>query len=104
MFSLNMRDINVMGDVSIESLAIQTDGYSGADIHLLCREASMHPMRRLIEGRSPQDIQLMRQEGLLASPAVSYDDFLLAIQNIRPSVSSTDLQRFNEWDAAFGSR
>ena len=104
MFSLNLRDINVTDDVNVGALARQTEGYSGADIHLLCREASMQPMRRLIEGRSPQEIQRMRQEGVLASPTVHMADFQDAIRNTRPSVSASDLRQFSEWDKAFGSR
>lgn len=37
-------------DVDLDKVASATDGYSGADMNLLCREASMMPMRRLIEG------------------------------------------------------
>ena len=104
LIELNLKDINVTQDVGIGELARQTEGYSGADIHLLCREASMQPMRRLIEGRSPLEIQRMRQEGVLASATVSLADFQLAIQNTRPSVSASDLRQFSEWDESFGSR
>lgn len=76
-FALNLRDISVQGDVVVSQLASATHGYSGADIHLVCREASMMPMRRLIEGKSPIEIQAMRDGGQLASPTVTMRDFEL---------------------------
>eukprot|EP01041_Mallomonas_annulata_P005654 gene5654-11405_t len=36
-------------DLPFEHLAVRTEGYSGADIELLCREAAMRPVRRLMD-------------------------------------------------------
>lgn len=35
MFILNLRGINVLQDVRTDTLARETEGYSGADIHLV---------------------------------------------------------------------
>lgn len=35
-------------DVSLEALAEKTDGYSGADVFLVAKEAAMRPLRRLM--------------------------------------------------------
>lgn len=40
-----------------------SDGYSGADIKMLCRDAAMAPMRRAIAGKSPDDIRRMKESG-----------------------------------------
>ena len=77
--------------------------YSGADIHLVCREASMMGMRRLLLDKTPQDIQHMRNEGKLTSPPVSANDLKAAISRTRPSVSAEDTARFEEWGSMFGS-
>ena len=45
-------------DVDLAAVADATEGYSGADMNLLCREASMMPMRRLIEGKDPAELQV----------------------------------------------
>ena len=41
LFSICLRDIPVSDQINVASLAVLTEGYSGADIHLICREASM---------------------------------------------------------------
>lgn len=103
MLQLNLKGINLHPDVSINELAHATDGYSGADMHLVCREAAMIPMRRLIEDKSPQDIMDMQQQGLLTSPSLTMRDMEQAIANTRPSVSTDELGHFQAWDDHFGS-
>ena len=95
--------IPVERGVSIEELAARTNRFSGADIHLLCREASMMPMRRLLVGKTPDDILRMRSEGLLRAPAVTMADFNAAVLRTNPSVSDGDITRFSKWEAEFGS-
>ncbi len=41
LFKINLRDINVSDDVQPEQLASMTDGYSGADITNVCRDAAL---------------------------------------------------------------
>lgn len=54
-------------EISYETLVEKTEGYSGSDIRLVCKEAAMQPLRRLMtvlearqdqtqeEGMNPQD-------------------------------------------------
>lgn len=70
LFKLCLKDIPLSIDVDIESLASCSDGYSGADVHIVCREASMMPMRRLLSMLSPTEIQNLRQSGELSIPKV----------------------------------
>eukprot|EP00501_MAST-03F_sp_TOSAG23-6_P000353 GSMAST32.ASY1.ANO1.360.1 assembled CDS len=76
-------------DLSVAKLANQTEGLSGSDIRVVCREASMMPMRRLISKCSPQDFAL--------------SDFSDAISKTRYSVSPELCTRFKEWEKTFGS-
>ena len=46
MFNINMKGIKLQEDVDLDKLVKLTDGYSGADIANVCREASLMQMRR----------------------------------------------------------
>lgn len=103
MFRLNLSEVPTEDDVDIASLGRATDGYSGADIHIVCREASMKGMRRLLTNKTPQQIQEMRAAGELETPPVSAADLEEALGSTRPSVSVADIARFQEWEKEFGS-
>jgi ATP-dependent 26S proteasome regulatory subunit len=66
-----MRDIAVDDDVNVERLADLTDGFSCADIRIICKEASMMPMRNMLEQSSLTQIESMRNDGSLSLPKVS---------------------------------
>lgn len=105
MFSICLRDIPVDPNINIAELAVATDGYSCADIHIVCREASMAPMRKLLATYSPERIKRLRANGLLSEiPRVEAGDFNAAIRNTKPSVGSTSIFRFEQWDTDFGSK
>ena len=86
----------------LQLLAAMTDGYSGADVKMVCRDAAMAPMRRSIAGKSAEEVRRMKERGEL-DVSVSYRDFEDAIRRIQPSVSSRDAARYEEWTAAHGS-
>jgi katanin p60 ATPase-containing subunit A1 len=71
MFSKCLSSIAASQDITVSSLAEMTAGYSGADIHLVCREAAMMPMRRLLSMYSPIELNTMKLEGFLNIPMVS---------------------------------
>ncbi len=64
-------------DVDLQKLAELTEGYSGADIEGLCREAAMAAVR----------------DDWKAKP-VSMSHFKAAMEEIRPSISEQDLKRY----------
>jgi transitional endoplasmic reticulum ATPase len=47
-FKIHTRNMNLAEDVSLEELAKKTEGYTGADIEALCREAAMLAVRESI--------------------------------------------------------
>eukprot|EP00927_Polykrikos_kofoidii_P035940 TRINITY_DN30420_c0_g1_i1.p1 TRINITY_DN30420_c0_g1~~TRINITY_DN30420_c0_g1_i1.p1 ORF type:complete len:580 (-),score=102.05 TRINITY_DN30420_c0_g1_i1:182-1921(-) len=106
MFRHHLQSICVGESVDMAELAARTANYSGADIQLICRDASMNPMRRLIDGLSPVELISLRDEGKLSpgSVPVEMDDFQSALQGIQPSVSLSDCQRFLDWSKEFGSK
>ena len=81
----------------VEEVAVLLDGYSGSDTFNLCREAAMEPIRELMNS--------MRKEGTeQKSPReVRKQDFRLAMNQIRKSVSQKDLKDYEVWNEAYGS-
>eukprot|EP00633_Aureoumbra_lagunensis_P005293 CAMPEP_0197318600 /NCGR_PEP_ID=MMETSP0891-20130614/51759_1 /TAXON_ID=44058 ORGANISM="Aureoumbra lagunensis, Strain CCMP1510" /NCGR_SAMPLE_ID=MMETSP0891 /ASSEMBLY_ACC=CAM_ASM_000534 /LENGTH=452 /DNA_ID=CAMNT_0042809147 /DNA_START=1 /DNA_END=1359 /DNA_ORIENTATION=+ len=109
LFRINMKDVEMLDDVNLQCLAQQTDGYSGADIANVCRDAAMMSVRRIMEaararGLSGTDMQrelVANQEKL--SAAVSQQDFLNAIAKVHRSVGQADLKRYADWSKEFGA-
>ena len=70
-----------------------TEGYSGADITNVCRDASMMPMRRKLLSSSfdINKIHAMQEE---IDVPLTMADFKEAIRNIQKSVSHEQLTSF----------
>ncbi len=58
-------------------------------------------MRRLIEGKRPDEIKNLAKEEL-ELPA-TYADFLSALKKCSKSVSASDLEKYETWMGEFGS-
>lgn len=54
----------------VDHCATQTNGYSSADIFIVCKDAAMMPMRRLMTTTSMMQLQVQRAQGTLAIPQV----------------------------------
>ena len=76
-FKVHTKNMPLEKDVNFDALAEMTDGYSGADIEGLCREAAMTAVR----------------DDWKAKP-VSMNHFELALEETRPSLSPKDMERF----------
>lgn len=46
LFKINLKEIKLDENINWELLVKKTDGYSGADIANVCRDAAMMPMRK----------------------------------------------------------
>ncbi|KAI3640875.1 hypothetical protein MIR68_001753 [Amoeboaphelidium protococcarum] len=102
LLKINLKDVKISDDVDLQQLAEKLDGYSGADITNVCRDAAMMPMRRAIEGLSTDQIKQL-DKASIKECAVLKSDFESSIGKIQPSVSSKDVTRYEEWAAEFGS-
>ena len=92
--TLLSREPNTLSDEDMDQIIDGTKGYSGADIRALCTEAAMLPLRDI------QDIRDIMAESLRE---LNLQDFLEAIANVKPTVSTDDLDKLKEWNQQFGS-
>jgi len=95
MFDIHTKEIPLEPDVNFDELAKITEGYTGSDIAMLCREAIMIPIREL------------DREGILTEDTqprdVKRDDFITAMARIKPVVTPDELRKFEEWNDEFGA-
>jgi vacuolar protein-sorting-associated protein 4 len=95
MFMIHTEGIPLEADVNFSELAKITEGYTGSDIALLCREAIMIPIREL------------DKVGALSDEAEPRDvmraDFIEAMSKMKPVVSPDELRKFEEWNDQFGA-
>ncbi|CAF0777094.1 unnamed protein product [Brachionus calyciflorus] len=101
LLKLNLKDVDLDDDVDLNEIAQKLDGYSGADITMVCRDASMMAMRLKIEGLTIEQIQTMSKDDL--NLPTKMNDFMHVLTRINPSVSKNDLQRYEQWMKEFGS-
>ncbi|KAG9462197.1 hypothetical protein GDO78_014744, partial [Eleutherodactylus coqui] len=92
---LMSRENGSLSEKEVEAIVLQTEGFSGADMTQLCREAALGPIRSLhatdISTISPDHVR-----------AIAYIDFQNAFQTVRPSVSKQDLEVYERWNTTFG--
>ncbi|XP_044512831.1 fidgetin-like protein 1 [Gracilinanus agilis] len=79
----------------ITQIVKQSDGFSGADMTQLCREASLGPIRSL----KTIDIATVTPDQVRP---ITFIDFENAFQTVRPSVSLKDLELYENWNKTFG--
>ena len=58
LFENSLKSVNLSDGVDLEVLAQKAEGYSGADITSVCRDASMIGVRQKMIGRSATEIQV----------------------------------------------
>ncbi|XP_076064208.1 katanin p60 ATPase-containing subunit A-like 2 [Oratosquilla oratoria] len=81
-------------------LASISDGYSGSDIKVVCKEAAMTCLRKVfsvLEDFSVEDDQLPE----LQLEAITMADVEAALSRTRPAQSNS--QKYSEWHSKFGS-
>nr|ACO08894.1 Katanin p60 ATPase-containing subunit A-like 1 [Osmerus mordax] len=101
LLKISLREVDVSDDVDLTLIADKIQGFSGADITNVCRDASMMAMRRGIQGLSPEEIRALSRDEL--QMPVTMEDFTLTLRKISKSVSAADLEKYEAWMAEFGS-
>ncbi|KAJ4831128.1 Fidgetin-like protein 1, partial [Turnera subulata] len=103
LFKLSKEEIDTIcnlteGYKSGHLVIVVLTGYSGSDMKNLVKDASMGPLREALR----QGIEITKLEKEDMRP-VTLLDFENALQEVRPSVSSSELGTYEEWNKQFGS-
>ena len=95
-FAVHTRDKPLADGVDLNSLARRTDGYVGADIEAVAREASMAATREFINSVDPEDIG-----DSVENVRVTMDHFEHAMGEVGPSVTDETKERYDEIEERF---
>ena len=92
-------------NVPFEQLAVETEGFSGSDMRILCREAAMYPLRDAMRDVDMSDVANFKVGSITDEQLrpISFQDLIRATSEVRASVSKDDLKGYVEWNKTFGS-
>jgi len=95
-FEVHTRDKPLADDVDLDDLAARTDGYVGADIEAVAREASMAASREFIASVDPGDV-----DDTVGNVRVTMDHFEQALDEVGPSVDEETREEYEEIEERF---
>ncbi len=91
-FKIHLKGKPLAEDVNIDELAEKTDGYTGADIEAVCREAGMLAIREAIKPNMTRE----EAKKVAESIKISKRHFEEALKKVRPSLTKDDLERYRK--------
>ncbi|XP_039698181.1 katanin p60 ATPase-containing subunit A-like 2 isoform X4 [Pteropus medius] len=95
------RALELRTELEYSVLSQETEGYSGSDIKLVCREAAMRPVRKIfnaLENHQSESSTLPR----IQLDTVTTADFLDVLAHTKPSAKNLT-QRYSAWQSEFES-
>ena len=109
MFKINLKGVTVDKNVDMDELVKLSEGYSGADINSVCREASLMQMRDALSGNKGKlkitqlKMNLNGSFLLKLDAPITQQNFLDALKNIKPSVSKADIKKHEQFRDEYGN-
>lgn len=101
-FDINLKSVTVAPNINWDKLVKLTDGYSGADLANVCRDAAMEPMRRKLDSTGVDFEKINQYEQEIMAP-LQEEDFLTAIKKNCKTVSEEMLKAYDDWMAEYGA-
>ncbi|KAI3466827.1 hypothetical protein Pfo_023490 [Paulownia fortunei] len=89
-------------ELPYELLVERTEGFSGSDIRLLCKEAAMQPLRRLMTFLEEKQ-ELVPEDELPKVGPITHGDIEVALRNTRPS-AHLNAHRYDKFNEDYGSQ
>ncbi len=90
-FEVHTRNKPLAHDVDLDDFAARTEGYVGADIEAVCREASMAASREFINSVSREEVTES-----VGNVRVTADHFEHALDEVKPSVDDETRARYEK--------
>ncbi|XP_053909514.1 katanin p60 ATPase-containing subunit A-like 2 isoform X5 [Cuculus canorus] len=97
----NSGGVELRTDLDYSLLGQETEGYSGSDIKLVCKEAAMRPVRKIfdaLENHQPGNSNLP----MIRLDTITTADFLDVIAHTKPSAKNLS-QKYTAWQREFES-
>ena len=101
LFEISLKQLKVDEKIDWSYLVKHTEGYSGADITNVCREASLIPFRKLLAQYNDMETITQKQDEL--NIPLTMSEFTQALKNISKSVGNEFLGKYGKWMKCFGS-
>ncbi len=94
MFQIYAQNLKFDNNVDMAEIARMTDGYSGGDIRDLFQSTQLKVVRDFFQRGKAGDPSAVPEP-------ITMEDFQVMLGMRRPSVSSTNLKRYFDWDESF---
>ncbi|ELY79845.1 CDC48 family AAA ATPase [Natrinema pallidum] len=95
-FDVHTRNKPLAESVDLEWLAAETEGYVGADIEAVCREASMAASREFINSVDPEEM-----DDTIGNVRIGKQHFEHALEEVNPSVTPDTREQYEELEEEF---
>lgn len=111
LFQILLKDTKVEEGIDWDLLVTKTELFSGDDLKNLCRDASMMPLRRellrgpnlsALEAAKPT-LNVQEVQARLQETPISMQDFVEALEGIRPTNGRDKLDKYRQWMDEHGS-
>ncbi|XP_069885303.1 katanin p60 ATPase-containing subunit A-like 2 isoform X3 [Dipodomys merriami] len=97
----NSQALELRTELKYDVLSKETEGYSGSDIKLVCREAAMRPVRKIFNALENYESENRNFPGIQLD-TVTTEDFLDVLAHTKPSAKNLT-ERYSAWQKEFES-
>lgn len=98
---ISQTQLSITTDIDYQAVAELTDGYSGSDIQLVCKEAAMRPVRQVFDKLEALTSDRSGLQDIVVR-AVRTSDVEAAIAHTKPSAKQLS-NRYIEWQKQYES-
>jgi katanin p60 ATPase-containing subunit A1 len=100
----SLTAVKVDADVRLDELAEKMEGYSGADITNVCRDAAMQPMRECIQNLDNyRAVAEQLSTSVLEEKPIKMYHFDQAMSRVSPSCTQNDIKKYLEFQQKYGA-